>query len=268
MNFSYTWSKAMDDATAATFSTVLTPRRPQDSQNLKADYSRSALDRTHRLTLTTVYDLPFFSKSTWLLKNTLGNWEVAPIYTYESPEYFTVLSGLNSNLNGDSSAIGRTIFNKNGKKHTGSTVTAYANPNLASNCASTSPTDPNGTLLCNADLVAYVADNPDAEYITAGSGTLPTSSRNSEAIRPINNVDVTAIKRFNFGEARSIEFQTQAYNVFNHSQYLPGSIDNVANTGFTATTSFQTAGNPDFNQPGKFFKANARTLQLALKFSF
>lgn len=268
LNFSYTWSKAMDDATAATFSTVLTPRRPQDSQNLKADYSRSALDRTHRLTLTAVYDLPFFKTSNWLLKNGIGNWEVAPIYTYESPEYYTVLSGLNSNLNGDSSAIDRTVFNPKGQKHTGSTVTAYANPNLAVKCDPASPTDPNGTLLCNADLVAYVADNPNAEYITAGSGALPTGSRNTEAIRPIDNIDVTAIKRFNFGEARSIEFQAQAYNVLNHAQYLPGSIDNVANTGFTATTSFQTAGNANFNQPGKFFKANARTMQLALKFSF
>jgi hypothetical protein len=42
----------------------------------------------------------------------------------------------------------------------------------------------------------------------------------------------------------------------------------VSNSGFTSTTSFQTAGNASFNQPGKFFKANARTLQLALKFSF
>lgn len=45
-----------------------------------------------------------------------------------------MLSGLNSNLNGDSSAIDRTVFNKNGQKHPGSTVTAYANPNLAVNC--------------------------------------------------------------------------------------------------------------------------------------
>ena len=269
LGFSYTYSKAMDDATAATFSTVLTPRRPQDSQNLTKDYSRSALDHTHRLTLTAVYDLPFFKRSSWLLKNTIGNWEIAPIYTYESPEYYTVLSGLNSNLNGDSSAIDRTIFNPKGAKHTGSTVTAFANPNLAGNCAAgTTATDPNGTVICNADLVAYAADTPNAEYITAGSGTLPTASRNTEAIRPIDNVDATAIKRFNFGEARSLEFQAQAYNIMNHAQYLPGSIDNVANTGFTLTTSFQTAGNASFDQPGKFFKANARTMQLALKFSF
>ena len=47
----------MDDATAEVFATTLTPRRPQNSQNVNADYSRSALDRTHRLSLEVVYDV-------------------------------------------------------------------------------------------------------------------------------------------------------------------------------------------------------------------
>ena len=55
-NLSYTWSKTMDDATAEVFATTLTPRRPQNSQDVNADYSRSALDRTHRLSLEAVYD--------------------------------------------------------------------------------------------------------------------------------------------------------------------------------------------------------------------
>ncbi len=270
LNFAYTWSKTMDDATAATYSTVLTPRRPQNSQDLAADYSRSALDRTHRVTLALVYDLPFFKQSNWMVKNLVGNWEIAPIYTYESPEYFTVLSGVNSNQNGDSSSIDRTIFNKNGAKHTGSDVVAYANPSLDATCPAgpTDPTDPNGTPLCNDDLVAYVAVNPDAEYITAGAGTLPTASRNTEAIRPIDNIDATAVKRFNFGEARSVEFSAGAFNVLNHSQFTGGNIDNIANPGYTTGISYQTASNPQFNNPGKYFVANARTMQLSLKFLF
>lgn len=260
----------MDDATAATFSTVLTPRRPQNSQNIAADMSRSALDRTHRLTLVAVYDLPFFKTSSWLLKNTLGNWEIAPIYTYESPQYFTVLSGVNSNRNGDSTAISRAIFNSKGAAHTGSGVTAYANPNLASKCdPEITATDPNGTILCSADQVAYVADNPNARYITAGAGTLPTSQRNTEPINPTNDFDATAIKRFNFGESRSLEFQAQAYNLLNHAQYIPGSINNVNNPQTNGLSlSYQTASSPAFGQAGKFFKANARTMQLTLKFNF
>ncbi len=274
-NAAWTWSKAMDDATAATFSTMLTPRRPQNSQNVAADYSRSALSRTHRITVFAVYDLPFFKTSSWLLKNTVGNWEIAPTYTYETPEYVTVLSGANSNLNGEGGGIDRTIFNTNGVKHTGSGVTAYANPNLAGSCPvavppAKAPTDPNGTVICSGDTVAYVAVNPNAEYIIAAVGTLPTSQRNTEPLHPINNFDATAIKRFNFGESRSIEFQAQAYNLFNHAQYLAGSIDNVNNNfGYNSlNTGFQDAANGLFTQWSKEFPANARTMQLTLKLNF
>jgi hypothetical protein len=269
LNAAWTWSHAMDDATAATNSTTLTPRREQNSQNIAGDMSRSALSRTHRITVVAVYDLPFFKTSNWLVKNTIGNWEIAPTYTYESPEYVTVLSGVNSNGNSDSGSIDRTIFNVNGVAHTGSGATAYANPNLAGSCAATSPKDPNGTLICSKDTVAYVANNPNARYITAQVGTLPTSQRNTEPLNPINNFDATAIKRFSFGESRSLEFQAQAYNVLNHAQYLAGSIDNVSNPGYAGLDiHYQEPSSPLFRQWGKEFVANARTMQLALKFNF
>ena len=261
LDFAYTYSKTMDDATADVFSTVLTPRRPQDSRNVQADYSRSALDRTHRLTLAAVYDLPYFKSSGWLMKNIVGNWEVAPIYTYESPEYYTVLSGVNSNGNGDSTAIDRTVYNKSGKSGVGSGVTNIYDPGRASLCTAPATT-------CSANLVAYQAKNPDARYITAASGAMPTSQRNTQPILPINNLDATALKRFNFTERYSLEFVAGAFNVLNHAQYIPGTVDNINSPGYTSQILFQTASNAAFNQPQKFFAANARTMQLALKFSF
>jgi hypothetical protein len=193
LNLSYTWSKTMDDATAEVFATVLTPRRQQNSQCIACDYSRSALDRTHRITLEALYDLPLYKHSnSFILKNLVGNWEIAPIYTYESPEYATVLSGDNANLNGDSgAAIDRTIINPLGVKGTGSKVTAQysSNPTLVAMCGV-------GVTQCTADLVGYVAVNPNAYYIQAGLGTLPTSGRNTLPIRPIDNVDLSAYKRF------------------------------------------------------------------------
>ena len=116
----------MDDATAEVFATVLTPRRQQDSQCISCDYSRSALDRTHRRCLSpeALYDLPYYKHSnSFVMKNLVGNWLISPIYTYESPEYATVLSGVNSNLNGDSAtAIDRAIINPTGNKALGTGV--------------------------------------------------------------------------------------------------------------------------------------------------
>jgi len=266
MNLAYTWSKTMDDATADVFSTVLTPRRVQDFQNVSADYSRSALDRTHRLTFEMVYDLPFFKSSNWFMRNMAGNWEIAPIYTYESPEYYTALSGDDANGNGDGAYIDRPIYNPNGTNGTGSGVSPLYDANRISTCG----TNPDGTPItqCSNNLVAYIANNPSARYIQAASGALATASRNSLPINPINNLDATAVKRFNLGERYKMEFQTQAFNVLNHAQYIPGTLDNINSPGYTSTLNFQTVTSGGFNQPGKFFNANARTLQLALKFIF
>jgi hypothetical protein len=267
LNASYTWSKTMDDATDEVFATVLTPRRPQDSQNLNADYSRSALDRTNRLTIAAVYDLPYFKHSNYLMKNLVGNWTISPIYTYESPEYATALSGVNSNLNGDSTAIDRPIVNPNGVKGTGSGVSPVYSATLAGNCQTTPPTVPAPTQ-CSGNLVGYVATNPNAYYIQAGAGTLPNAARNTLPIRPIDNVDLSASKRFNITERVAFQFQAQAFNVLNHPQYIPGSINQVNSNGFTSSTQFQDVSSPAFNQPQLLFNSNARTMQLAAKLSF
>ena len=263
LNLSYTYSKTMDDATAEVFATTLTPRRQQNSQNISADYSRSALDRTHRITLEAVYDLPVYKHSSnFLLKNVVGNWLVAPIYTYESPEYATALSGYNSNLNGDSgTAIDRPIFNPNGVPGTGSGVHPQYSSSLVANCT------PPATQ-CAGNTVGYIANNPNAAYISAGPGVLPNVSRNTLPIRPIDNIDVSALKRVTFRDHYSIQFGAQAFNVLNHAQYIPGAVDNVNSTSFTANYNFQTVSNAFFNHPEKVFTNNARTMQLTGKLVF
>ncbi len=260
LNAAYTYSKTMDDATASTFSTILTPRRQQDSQCIACDYSRSALDRTQRFSLSVVYDLPYFKHSNFIKKNVIGNWEIAPIYIYESPEYATVLSGDDANENGD--GLDRTIINPNGVPGTATGVNPVYSSTLASKCTAPATT-------CNANLVGYVAKNPNAYYIQAGAGTLPNSARNTLPIRPIDNVDVTALKRINFTERYAFEFQAQAFNVLNHPQYIPGSLDNVdLNQTNTLSSAYLTASSSFFNKLPQLFNNNARAMQLVAKFTF
>jgi hypothetical protein len=251
MNLSYTWSKTMDDATDEVFATVLTPRRQQNHQCIKCDYSRSALDRTHRLTLEAVYDVPFYkTSSSFLMKNLVGNWVIAPTYTYESPEYATVLSGVNSVLNGDTAtAIDRVLINPLGQKGTGSGT----NPIFATN----------GT-----DIIGYTAINPRAYYIEANKGTQPNSHRNTLPIRPIDNIDLSVYKRVTVREHYSLEVGIQAWNVLNHAQYQPGTVDNVNGPSYTSSYDFQTVSSSAFNQPQKEFLNNPRTMQLTGKIIF
>ncbi|HTB94767.1 MAG TPA: carboxypeptidase regulatory-like domain-containing protein [Candidatus Sulfotelmatobacter sp.] len=246
---SYTYSHLIDNSTADLFSTYLTPRRPQDGNNLSLDRGNSALDHRHRFTMAVLYDVPYFKSSSMLVRNTLGNWEFGPLYTYQSGEWFTAQSSIDSNLNGDS-AGDRTVFNPAGIPGTGSTVSALKNSSGAT--------------------VAYLANTPTAQFIQAGAGAFANVGRNTLIGRPINNVDLTAIKRFSFKERYKVEFQMQAVNLFNHPQFIPGSLNNVnvISTNGSSTQQYVSVASTKFNNAPIAFASNARTLQLALKIAF
>jgi hypothetical protein len=264
-NFSYvvayTWSHAQDDSTATNFSTILSPRRAQDFQNLAAEWSDSALDRRHRFTITPVYDFKPFQNSNWLMKNVVGNWNISGTYTYQSPEYATVQSGVDSNLNGDS-AGDRSITNPSGSASVGSGVTGY---NAAGQAVAAG--DPS--------IVAYVANNPNARYIVAGQGALSNTGRNTFPLAPINNWDFALVKRFNITERFRFDVGAQAFNLFNHAQYV-GSFINESSPFSTAAVSrsFLVPSSPQFggyNQGSPtegFFPSNARTMQITAHFTF
>jgi len=250
----YTWSHAIDDSTAEVFSTVLTPRRPQDSQNLAADRGTSALDRRQRFTLASVYDMPYFKgSSSWFVRNLAGNWLAAPVYTYEAPEYIDVQSGVDSNLNGDS-AGDRTLLNPSGVKGTGSGESSLTN--------------------AAGETVAFLAANPNAQYIQAGPGGLIANNglsiagRNTLRTRPINNLDFSIGKNFHLNERMYFTLQAQTFNIFNHPQFAPGAPASVGPVGYTGSRSIVEPSDPGFNQPGIYFPSHARSMQLAAKFYF
>ncbi len=105
----------------------LSPRRAQDFQELRSEWASSALDRRHRLTITPIYDFKPFQRSNWVLKNIVGNWNISGTYTFQSPEFATIQSGVDSNLNHDT-AGDRAIINPAGAANVGSGVTGYNAP--------------------------------------------------------------------------------------------------------------------------------------------
>ena len=245
----YTWSHNIDDSTAPVFSTILTPRRPEDFQDLRIDRASSALDHRQRLSFETIYDLPFFKHSNWVMRNIVGNWEFAPIVTYQTGELVTVQSGVDSNLNGDSWPD-RTIINPAGNAALGSGVTPLMNS--------------------NGDVVAYLATNPNARYIQAGRGTLPTAGRNTMHLNPIDDVDMSAMKRFNVTERMSVEFSGRVVNLFNHPQYTGGFLSDVAPNAITGNLQREVLEPQTtiFHLPSQGFSSNPRFLQLCLKVIF
>lgn len=260
---SYTFSRTIDNSTADFFSTSLTPRRAQDFQNMDGEKSVSPLSRTHRLTIAAVYEMPFFKNGNWLMKNIVGNWGFSPIYTYESPEWADVQSANDANLNGDS-AGDRAIINPGGVPGTGSGVTALCN--ITADCSAP-----------NSAVVAYLATNPTAQYIAAGSGALATGGRNTLATRPTNDFDLSIFKNVNITERVKFKFGAQFSNLLNHAQLIPGSnpgqglgVNDVAsfNTTSGSYLNYLTPGDPNFNNPKSVFASNARTIGLVAKIVF
>ncbi len=249
----YTWSHTIDNSTADFHSTDIAPRRPQDFRDLAAERGNSIIDHANRLTIATIYDVPWFKgDSSWVKRNVLGNYEFAPVYTFESGQWGTVQSGVDSNLNYDA-AGDRGILNPSGAPGVGSDVVGLV--------ATAGPQAGN--------IVAYQAVNPNARYVIAQMGTLPTSSRNTLQTPPIDNIDITAAKHFKFGERYQVDFMAQAFNLFNHPQWVTGSINNVNSIStVNGQRNFFIPNAPNFNNAEQTFPSNARTMQLALKLIF
>jgi carboxypeptidase family protein/TonB-dependent receptor-like protein len=261
---SYTWSHNIDDSTAALNSTVLAPRRPMDFQDLRIERGSSILDYRNRIILQMVYDVPFFKNRSWWMKNIVGNWEIAPVYTYQSGQHVTLQSGTDSNLNGDS-ATDRVIINPVGNLSLGSDATPLSNS--------------------AGQTVAYLADNPNARFVVAPQGTLPNAGRSLLNLNPIDNIDLTLLKRVAITERFKLEFSARASNIFNHPQYTGGYLNDVApasplgSLGTGGAYAAGTAGgtlalhtiepqSSTFQQWSQAFSSNPRSMQLALKLVF
>jgi hypothetical protein len=257
MTSAYTYSHLIDDTTAEVFSTVLSPRRVEDFQNLRRERATSALDHPNRFVTSWIYEVPWFSKSNGLTKTLLAGFNLAGTYTYETGERITIRSGNDANLNGDN-AGDRAIFNPGGAEGVGSSVTPLCR--VTGNC----------NAVGHGAVVAYLADNPNARYIQTGSGAQSNIGRNTFPLPPINNFDISLFKNFHIGETKFIQIRADFFNAFNHPQYVPGSVnsvDPVSTTGLT-TLNQVTPLTPDFLNPSAVLSSNPRVIQLAARFNF
>jgi hypothetical protein len=259
----YTWSHYIDDSTAEVFSTVLSPRRVQDFQNLTPEKADSALDRRQRFVFSTLYDLPFLRNSqNHFARSVFGGVSMAATLSLESGEKATVLSGLDANLNGDP-APDRSIINPAGIVDTSSLVTP-----LLRSCPAFNE-DGSCSISDAARIVGYVATNPNAQYIQAGLGALSNAGRNTLQLPAIKNLDFSIFKNFAMGEgSKKIQLRADLYNAFNHPQYVPGSVNGVEPITTTGVAQINTVGQTDFDVASHVFSSHPRVIQLALRFDF
>jgi len=117
--------------------------------------------------------------------------------------------------------------------------------------------------------MGWQAVNPNAQYIVAGYGTIATSSRGNLETPPINNIDMSASKHFKFGERFQLDFMAQAFNIFNHPQFVTGYVNDIGSFGNTgAVRSIFIPSSANFGKAQDVLSSSPRSMQLALKFSF
>jgi len=258
MTAAYTFSHLIDDTTAEVFSTVLSPRRVEDFQNIRRERADSALDHRNRFVTSWIYEVPWFAKSTGFAKTLLDGFNLAGTYTYETGERVTIRSGNDANLNGDN-AGDRAILNPGGIEGVGSSVTPLCR--VTSNCNAPGA----------GAVVGYLANNPNARYIQTGDGAQSSIGRNTFLLPAINNVDFSIFKNFKFGEgSKYFQIRADFFNVLNHPQYVPGSVNSVDPVNTTGLTTLNQV-NPltlDFLNPSAVLSSNPRVIQLAARFNF
>jgi hypothetical protein len=237
LNFSlaYTWSHSLDDSSDRGDGSFL------DSYNLRSTYASSTFDQRHLVNISSVYDLPFFTK-TGLLHTLLGGWQLSGLMTFQTGTPFSVVSG--NYGPGTGNGEGTTSY-----------VDVIGNPYAVPSGAGTS-----------AGIIGPLLYNPGAFAQEQGL-TNGNAGRNILRNPSRTNFDMGLFKNFQIRERATFEFRAEGYNVFNHTQF--SGINNTASC-FAGTDN--SAGDPSCVTTTSFLRPggahNPRILQLGAKFLF
>lgn len=169
---------------------------PQDIFNLRADRSLSGFDLTQRLVGTVIYDVPFFRGMQSKAKYLLDGWQVSTIMTAQSGFPAPITSNLDTTGTGIISRPNRT-----------------GDGNLP------------------ADQRTYKRWFNTNAFSQATYGSFGTAPRTGAIRLPgLINFDFSATKSFRFRERSSLQIRAEFFNLFNHYNPDPQTVDTNLNS--------------------------------------
>jgi hypothetical protein len=234
LGMAYTFGKSIDNqsvdpvgASSGGGLSTTNSRTPIDVRNFRDEKGRSDFDRTHVLTASSVWELPFghgkrfFKTSPGVVNQVLGGWTVNSIFTYQSGEPFSVRSG---------------SFTANGNHQSRAGVQIYTPAQLQF---------VSGSTLAGPVVFKPVGFNPvTSQPFTCGvdptqAFCLPApgaqgAGRNIYTAPSYWDLDLGLIKTFAITEKWKLQFRMEMFNALNHPNF-----DNPrdASTGSPAITS-------------------------------
>ena len=250
----YTFSKNIDATSSGNtaFNTAF-----NDQSNINASRGLSDFDRKHRLSVTYVYELPFFQHANGWAHGVLGGWALSGVTIFQSGTPFSILdSGAGTGFLGQGStpllgaslAPGAGVANglSGGGLHQRLSH-GYLNP------AAFTP----APLLYPAACLGG-----DANRCTTGFGDL---GRNLYRGPSEQNWDASLIKDFKFGEHQQVRFTADFFNVWNHANFANPAVTDIE--AYRAWVGGGGTGNGPFGQIVNS-TGTPRLIQFSLRWAF
>jgi hypothetical protein len=191
---SYTWSKTMSGPhdQGGLIGNGRFIGTPQDYYNLRSERSVAGFDQTHRFVQTLLYELPFF-RTGGITRQLLGGWQLASIITAQSGFPADVVYGVDTTGTGQPSRPDVVPGEKANLSSSQRTWKRWFNT---------------------------------AAFTPAQWGRWGTSPRTGAIRLPgLVNCDLSFIKTFRVHERTQLDLRTEVFNVTNHFNPEPGSLD-------------------------------------------
>jgi hypothetical protein len=167
--------------------------------------SSTFTDVRQRFVVSGFYEIPGLHSG--LIRLLTNNWQAGGIYTFQTGTPFTLFSGNNSS----------------GQEN------SFERPEQVGPVPKLDVRKPGHYLYDTTNLLTNVVapgdDSPGVPMFTYGN-----IGRNTFRTPGIDNFDLSFIKRFSLGEQRRLEFRSELFNAFNHTQYLFSAANNNANS--------------------------------------
>lgn len=169
---------------------------PQNSYNIKGDYGRATLDRRHVLSVSYVYELPFYKAQHGFAGKLLGGWQMSGILAYRSGLPFSPATS-----SFDPAGLGFVPA-----------LVAGGRPNVL--C------DPNNGPHTLQQYFTTSCFQLNPTVTTTGvTNVIGNGGRGVIDGPPTKRVDFTMSKNIRFGESLKVQLRAEAFNVFNHTNF-------------------------------------------------
>jgi hypothetical protein len=203
MTHSYTWGHAIDDASGL--------RVNSNIYNYRNDRGNSEQDVRHRYVGTYYYELPFMRDQRGFAGRVLGGWGISGITTFQTGLPFNITESTDRCLcdggNQRPDFLGGNVAFFDPRSNTA--VTGRGNSYF----------DGTGGGSATGAGNPYFRRVGGGTSFALGAGRYGNFGRNVFHGPGVNNWDFAAFKRFKLAERHTLEFRSEFFNVFNHTQF-------------------------------------------------